>query len=186
MASCKPLELALERGVDHARAELDDEAAEQARDRRGFRPRPCRPTALRSCSSSRSRCAGVSGCAATTSAVTSPRRAARARRESASIISGSAKSRRLRARRPRKFRVSGCEPGALGERRDRLALLARGRAPGCGSGGADRRSRRSARAAPRRSSATCVERLALVGEIEQRRRVALGQPACACRFGCHV
>src|SRR6185312_14906814 len=65
-----------------------------------------RPTALRNCSFTASRCCGERSCALTTCAVTSPRRSARRCRK-LSIMSGSAKRRRFCARRPRKLRVSG-------------------------------------------------------------------------------
>ena len=107
-------------------------------------------------------------------AVTSPRRARQHRREMPSIISGNANRRRLRASKPEKIAHQ-----RLTTRRARArALTALACSPRASTGLRIRR-RRSALSAisaaqlPCRSLATVVERLALVGEIEQRRRVTL-------------
>src|SRR5229473_3352186 len=140
-----------------------------------------RPTALRNCSSTAARCAGDRSWAAITEAVTSPRRSASRRRKLA-LISGSTKRRRLRASSPRKFRVSG-ESCACGNGLDGLALLLA-------------RQHRAADQAAELSAVAQhgaqrlevgghgVEFLALVGEIEQRRAIALSEPGYAFRFGC--
>ena len=139
------------------------------------------PTARRNCSLERLVLRLVSGCAAVTSAVTSPRRSASLARY-ASIIAGTAKSRRLRATTARKSRVSCDSPALLGERRDRLALLgarqhrAADEAQQIGARRAASRAARADRRRPRRAPA-------LVGQLEQRRRITFGQAGNACRFG---
>ena len=69
------------------------------------------PMLRRSCSFKAASCASLKGCAANTSAVTSPRRAASLARK-ASIIAGTAKRRRLRATTARKSLTKGEKPEA--------------------------------------------------------------------------
>ena len=80
------LQLAADGRIEQARADLDDQAAEEARDRRARRWKPwCRPARERSASLSCWSWAGVSGTAEVTAAVVSPRRRASSARKAVAM-----------------------------------------------------------------------------------------------------
>src|SRR6185312_3947665 len=141
-----------------------------------------RPIALRSCSSTAARCAGVRSCAATTAAVTSP--LGELAQKAGDDLGQNEKPAVLRqdteevAHQRRQLRLGG-------NRLDRLALrLARHHRAADQT--AELRTVAQHGAHRLEVAGDGVELLALVGEIEQRRAIALSEPGYAFRFGCHV